>query len=124
MKKFASLVAFGLVVAGCAPSYVNLTPRTVPPVASTVYPFEVQWTSPRRGANNANVAANVVIGTNFFPMTRVPNTTDRWEARIPLPPGQDTVTYYYKFDYEYPGLPKRIEASDRSVEYKITLPAK
>ncbi len=123
MKKFASVVALGLVVAGCAPSYVNLTPHTVPPVTGSVYPFEVQWTSPRRGANNANVEASVVIGTNFFPMTRVPNTANRWEARIPLPPGRSTVNYYYKFDYEYPGLPKRIESSDRSMEYMISVPA-
>lgn len=123
MKKFVSLVVLSVVVAGCAPNYVNLTPRTVPPTPVNVYPFEVQWNSPRRGANNANVTASVVIGTNFFSMTRVPNTTDRWEARAPLPAGQSVVTYYYKFDYDYPGLPKRIEASDRSMEYTITLPA-
>ena len=123
MKKFGSLIALTLVVAGCAPNYVNLTPRTVPPVTGSVYPFEVQWTSPRRGANNANVTASVVVGTTSFPMTRVPNTVNRWEARVALPAGRAEVPYYYKFDYDYPGLPKRIEASDCSAVYTLTVPA-
>ena len=122
MKKFASVIALAVVVAGCAPSYVNLTPHTVPPVTGSVYPFEVQWTSPRRGANNANVTATVVLGTNSFPMTRVPNTINRWEARVALPAGRPVVPYYFKFDYDYPGLQNRIEASDRSMEYTLTVP--
>ncbi|HTH48845.1 MAG TPA: hypothetical protein VMB21_15130, partial [Candidatus Limnocylindria bacterium] len=94
----------------------------VPPVSGSVYPFEVQWNSPRRGANNANVSATVVVGTNSFPMTRVPNTVNRWESHVALPTGQSVVPYYFKFDYDYPGLPKRIEASDRSPEYTLTVP--
>lgn len=122
VKKLLLVAATAAFVAGCAPNYVNLTPGRVSPTADKVYPFEVQWDSPRRGANNASVQAYVVIGTNFFPMTRIPNTANRWEARVPLPPEMTVVPYRFKFDYDYPGLPKRELASDRSPEYKIGVP--
>jgi hypothetical protein len=122
VKKLLLVAAAAAFVAGCAPNYVNLTPTKVTPTPEKVYPFEVQWDSPRRGANNASVQAYVVIGTNFFPMTRIPNTPNRWEARVPLPPELTVVPYRFKFDYTYPGLPKSEIASDRSPEYQIGVP--
>ena len=124
VKKSVLSVAFAALVAGCAPSYVNLTPRTVPPAPENVHLFEVQWSSPRTGANNPDVRAYVTIGTNFFPMARIPNTSDRWEAKVPLPPDATSVPYRYRFDYTYPGTPQRVSASDRSQEYFLRLPRK
>ena len=122
VKKLVLLAAVAALAGGCAPTYVNLTPRKVPRMPENVYPFEVQWDSPRTGANNPDVKAYVRVGTEFFPMSRIPNTTDRWEARVPLPPGRTLVQYSYKFDYTYPGTPFPQAASDRSPEYSIIVP--
>jgi len=122
VKKFVLLIALGAVVTGCAPNYVNLTPRQLPRTPESVHPFEVQWGTPRTGANNAEVKAYVVVAGDFYPMRRIPNTVDRWEARVPLPPDRASVPYYYKFDYTYPGSPHRVSASDRSPEYHVTVP--
>ena len=116
------LAALAAVLAGCAPRYVNLTPRQLPRTPENVHLFEVQWDTPRTGADNAEVKAYVVMGTEFHPMRRVPNTAGRWEARVPLPPDRASVPYYYKFDYTYPGSPHRVSASDRSPEYRLTVP--
>lgn len=115
------LTALG--VAGCAPTLLNLTPNHLPRMANGLYPFEVQWDSPRRGANNPSTQAYVVIETNFFPMTRVVNTANRWEALVPLPEGRSYIPYHYKFDYTYPGLPETQKASDLSDEYHAIVPA-
>lgn len=124
MKKFVPALALAVIVAGCAPHYVNLTPATVPRTTDNLYPFEVQWNSPRRGANNSGVRASVMVGTNFFPMTRVGQTSDRWEAHVPLPKDHASIPYRFKFDYDYPGISLREPASDRSPEYQLNIPAK
>ena len=123
MKQLVSVLALAAVVSGCAPNYVNLTPGTVPRTPDNLYPFEVEWNSPRRGANNAAVQASVMVGTNFFPMTRVGRTSDRWEARVPLPTDRAFIPYRFKFDYDYPALKAREPASDRSPEYGLRIPA-
>ena len=122
VKAFVALVAVGLIVAGCTPTSLNLTPSHAPASTNGFYAFEVQWDSPRRGANSPEVKAYVVIETNLYPMTRIANTPNRWEALAPLPPGRSYVPYHYKFDYQYPELRQKALASDLSEEYHIVVP--
>jgi len=122
VKASVAILSVGLLAAGCAPTSVNLTPSHPPAAPTGLYPFEVQWDSPRRGIQAENLKAYVVIGTNLFPMTRVANTPNRWEALAPLPPGRTYVPYHYKFDYSYPEIRKSALASDLSEEYHIVVP--
>lgn len=122
LLKLFRILPVALLLAGCAPSYVNLTPRHMPRTATETYPFEVEWKTMRTGANNANVRAYVVIDEQLFPMTRVPNTENRFEGTAPIAAGRFNVPYKFKLDYHYPGLPERIVSSDWSPEYRLVLP--
>lgn len=120
-----ALVGVGLLAGttGCQSDVTNLTPRAVPPQSDSIYPFEVQWESPRRGSTAAKVDAYVMVDAKLYPMSRVPRTGDRWEAAVPLPPGQTYVPYKYKFDYWYPGFgPKVLTNSEWSAEYRVVVP--
>jgi len=119
-RSLAGLLA-GLSLAGCVPGYVNLTPGLQPRNEAHVYPFEVQWSTIRRGANSREVRAYVMVADQLYPMTRVPNTVNRFEGLVPLPPGKTHIPYRYKFDYHYPMLPDRVESSDWSPEYLLVL---
>jgi hypothetical protein len=122
LTKLFSVVPLVGVLVGCAPSYVNLTPRSVPRRATDVYPFEVEWKTRRTGANNAAVRAYVVIDDQLYPLARVPNTENRFEGSAPISANRVNVPYKFKLDYQYPGLPERIASSDWSPEYRLTLP--
>lgn len=116
------LLALVAVLAGCAPSYVNLTPRTAPRSSIHRYRFEVEWETRRSGANNSEVRAYVVVDQALHPMVRVPNTENRFEGEVPIPGNRTHVPYRFKFDYDYPGLPRRVVSSDWSPEYLFSLP--
>ena len=122
MKASVAILSVGLLAAGCAPTSVNLTPNHPPAASNGLYPFEVQWESPRRGVKTADLKAYVVIGTNLFPMTRVANTPNRWEAVVPLPPDRTYIPYHYKFDYSYPEIRNSTVSSDFSDEYHLIVP--
>jgi hypothetical protein len=104
---------------GCAPTFVNLTPDKLPKTPTSVYPFEVQWESPRNGANNADVRAYVVIGTNLYSLARVADTTNRWEGTAPVPPGASFVPYRFKFVDTYPGIRDTHAESSLSAPYRL-----
>ena len=122
VKQFVVVALLAVVVTGCAPKYINLTSRRVPRVTESVYPFEVQWETPRRSGSKAEVKAYVVIDTQVFPMTKIPNTEDRWEAQVPLPAEKSFIPYRFKFDYDYLGNTGAVHASDRSPQYYIIVP--
>ena len=122
VKASVAILSVGLLATGCAPTSVNLTPSHPPAASTGLYPFEVQWDSPRRGIKAEDLKAYVVIGTNLFPMTRVANTPNRWEALVPLPPDKTSVPYHYKFDYRYPEIRNSSVASDLSDEYHLVVP--
>ncbi len=122
---FCAAVGLGLLglLSGCSTDVTNLTPRAVPPQPDSIYPFEVEWESPRRGSTSAKVSAYVMVDAKLYPMSRVPRTADRWEAAVPLPPGKAYVPYKYKFDFWYPGLGRAVVTnSDWSPEYRLVVP--
>lgn len=116
------LLSVVAILAGCAPSYVNLTPRTAPRSSANLYRFEVQWETRRTGANNPDVRAYVVMDQALHPLARVPNTENRFEGEVPIPADRAHVPYRFKFDYYYPGLPNPVINSDWSPEYLLSLP--
>ncbi|MEN9676851.1 MAG: hypothetical protein RIS76_2747 [Verrucomicrobiota bacterium] len=122
--KFCRLLLLALACAylsGCASRFVNLMPRSVDATKSDVYRFEVQWDTSRRGANNADVRAQVMIDETLYPLVRIPGTNDRWEGNIPVPAGKPVISYRYKFDYTYPTFSRRAEQSDLSLPYFLDL---
>ena len=124
----ASLMAASVLLAGCSglsttkASNTNLTPRQIPLNANSTYLFETTFDSIRRGVDPTSVKAWVMIDTQLYPMARVPNTANRFEALVPLPPGRTNVPYKYKFEFAYPGIRYREVNSDWSPEYRLVIP--
>jgi hypothetical protein len=124
----AILMAATVVLAGCAEvsttkvSNTNLTPRTIPTDAGSTYLFETTFESIRRSVDPSSVKAWVMLETQLYPMARVPNTLDRFEALVPLPPGKTYLVYKYKFEFSYPGLGTHEVNSDWSQEYRMVVP--
>ena len=46
---------------------------------------------------------------------------NRWEGLIPVPAGVSSVTYHYKFDYQYTDFGKVSKASASSHDYKLVI---
>ena len=108
---------------GCVTEVTNLTPRAVPTQTDGIYPFEVQWESPRRGSSAAKTAAFVMVDSKLYPMSPVPRAFNRWEAAVPLPVGVSYVPYKYKFDFWYPSLGRAVTTnSEWSPEYRLIVP--
>jgi hypothetical protein len=124
--KHALMVAVCLAaggIAGCTGSKnVNLTPRRLPATASSTYLFETTFDTRRRGADPESVIAWVDVDATLYPMNRVPNTVNRFEAMVPLPPGKTYVPYKYKFEFAYPGVRDRQRNSTWSPEYRLIVP--
>jgi hypothetical protein len=68
---------------------------------------------------NDDVKAWVMVDQALYPMTRVPNTVNRWEARIPVPEGKTDVPYKFKFEYYIPGITTKTLQSEWSTEYRL-----
>jgi hypothetical protein len=125
MKSFFAVVPAALLAlagAGCTGSLnTNLTPRDLPAAPDSSYLFETSFDSRRRGVDPASVKAWVMIDLTLYPMQRVPNTDNRFEALVPLPRSRTNIPYKYKFEFGYPGTLDRQVNSTWSQEYRLVL---
>lgn len=125
MKSIAAAVSallLALAGVGCTGSLnTNLTPRDLPAAPDSSYLFETTFDSRRRGVDPASVKAWVMIDLTLYPMQRVPNTDNRFEALVPLPAGRSNIPYRYKFEFAYPGTPSREVNSTWSQEYRLVV---
>jgi hypothetical protein len=119
----ASLVSFLFLAAGCASRITNLTPTIAPREASGLYPFEAEWTSNQRSRElrEEDIKGYVVVDEQFHPMERVPGMKDRWETRVPIPAGRESVHYYYKWDYHTARIGYNAANSIRSQPYRMEI---
>lgn len=123
LQRWICLLALAVLVPGCMTtnSITNLTPRTLPRSADGLYPIEARWDSNQRSIREDSFTPYVLVGTDFYPMVRTPLTVNRWEALVPIPASQKFLTYRFKFDYLYNGIPARRPDSKLSQGYQIEL---
>jgi hypothetical protein len=120
MKRYLVLLFVPVLLAGCAtPNITNLTPSRLPRKDSGQYPFEVQLNSRQQSLIKDSIKAQVVVGLEQYPMQRVRMLTNRWETLVPIPADHDVVTYQFKFDYEYRGIPMRQSDSRTSKHFQL-----
>jgi hypothetical protein len=105
-KKFLPVLFLPLLLAGCATTYTNLTPLQQPRNANNLYPVEVALDSSQQSMRWDSVEPHILVGNDSYPMRGTLLMTNRWEGQVPVPPGASSVTYRYKFDYEYNSLGK------------------
>lgn len=129
MKGCLNLIALFAVAAsalfsgvGCKTAAItNLTPSQVPRSQDGEYRFEVAWERIQKNVRQQSVEPNLVVGMEVYPMTESPVATNRWEANVILPDSVDSVTYFYKFNYEYTGLMDVKPSNVRSPEYRLKI---
>ena len=109
-------------LAGCTtPTITNLTPSRQVRKETGLYPFEVQWNSRQQSLIKESMKSAVVIGLDQYPMQRVALLTNRWETLVPIPADKTIVTYQFRFDYNYHGIPDRRSDSKPSRHYQLVI---
>jgi hypothetical protein len=122
MKNFLGLAALSGLLVGCASSKItNLTPTRVERNSSNLYPIEAAWETREHVIRPESLQPKVVVGTEAYPMQRVPVVKNRWETLIPVPPNENSVRYKFKFDYDYNSIPVPRRNSKLSPEYKLEI---
>ena len=99
LKKTLPLLILPLLLGGCAATLTNLTPKQQPRNTNNLYPVEVALASKQQTMRWESIRPQIVVGTETYPMRLTPLMTNRWEGLIPVPTGENTVRYHYKFDY-------------------------
>ena len=68
-----------------------------------------------------SIRPQILVGKNTYPMRSTLLMTNRWEGMVPVPPGTESVTYRYKFDYDCNSFGKPKPASRISREYTLSV---
>jgi hypothetical protein len=110
-----------LLILGCVTTVTNLTPTRAKRTPNNLYLIEYEWRSNQQNMRADSIAPAVIVGTDIYPMRRIPRMKNRWEAYIPVAPSQKSVLYYIKVDYEYNDFGKRGKGSIRTEEYKLNI---
>ncbi len=109
-----------LLMAGCVTNTVtNLTATEVPRSPNGMYRVEYQWDSSQQTVRPDTIKPTVLVGFNQYEMKPVMKMNNRWEAWIPVPVGQDEISYRFKVDYQYTGFGNPKNASKLSQDYKL-----
>jgi hypothetical protein len=118
-KKFLPVWFLPLLLAGCATSLTNLTPLQQARNANNLYPVEVALDSSQQTLRWDSIRPQIQVGSETYPMRATLLMTNRWEGLVPVPPGASSVTYRYKFDFEYNSFGKAKSGSRISREYTL-----
>ena len=125
-KKFLPVLPV-LLMAGCAttvnPDITHLTPGEQPRSASNQYLLETTFDSSQKSLRWDSVRVTALVDGKTFPMTVEGQLTNRWEGYVTIPPGQNTATYRFIFDYKYNqfgGAPRPATAVSPAYTLKIS----
>jgi uncharacterized protein YceK len=120
LMKTAPVALAALLFAGCS-SITNLTPSQTGRSPDGFYPIEAQWRTRDQSLKTSTLEGHVVVGNESYPMKRTPFVKDRWEAFIPVDPGDSIVHYFFKFDFENKRFPQLQKNSLLSDEYTLKI---
>jgi hypothetical protein len=121
LKKFLAVLPI-LMLTGCATTFTRLTPGEQPRNSNNLYPVEVVLNSSQQSLRWESIQPNVLVNGRLYPMRQVPMLQNRWEGFVPVPPGTNSVSYRFKFDYLYNsfGQPPKPNSAFSPV-YKLTI---
>lgn len=110
-----------LLLAGCASTITNLSAQRQLRNPNHLYPVEVSLDSRQQSLKWETVQPYVIMGAETHPMRPVKYMRNRWECLVPVPAGVNSVSYHYKFDYQYNdfGGPKKGSYSSHSYKLQI-----
>jgi hypothetical protein len=120
-KKILPLASV-LLLTGCASTFTNVSSLEQPRNANNLYPVEVAFNSQQQSLRWHSIHPYVLVNGQLYDMRPTPLMTNRWEGFVPVPGGENQVTYRYKFDYLYNDFGKPPKpASTVSPAYKLTI---
>jgi hypothetical protein len=120
IKKFILLLLTPLLFTGCS-TVTNLTPSQQPRNATGLYPVEAKWDSRQQSIRPQSIKPSVMVGLQSYPMQKTPLIKNRWETLVPVPADKNSITYRFKFDYEYNAIPQPRPDSRLSREYELQI---
>jgi hypothetical protein len=120
-RSMALLLLFPLILAGCATTVTNLTPTTQARKLNGLYPIEVAVDTRQQSLQQETITPYVLIGAQSYPMQQTMLLKNRWETLVPIPADREFVSYQFKFDYEYLGIPRRQKGSKLSAPYQLRI---
>jgi len=121
LKKFLAVLPL-LLLTGCATTFTRLTPSEQPRNSNNLYPVEVAFNSSQQSLRWDSIQPYVLVNGVLYPMRQVPMLQNRWDGFVPVPPGTNSVSYRFKFDYlcnAFGGPPKPNSAF--SPVYNLTI---
>ncbi|MEI6390097.1 MAG: hypothetical protein WCT12_03240 [Verrucomicrobiota bacterium] len=124
LKKFLPVLFLPLLLAGCATHVTNLTPLQQVRNPNNLYSVDVALASNQQTLRWDSVRAQILVGAEVYPMRGTLLMTNRWEGLVPVPPGAKSVTYRYRFDYDYNAIGKPKAGSRLSKEYTLRVQEK
>ena len=116
-----AILALAVVLTGCSTTVTNLPPSRLPREATGLYPFEVAFESNQQSLVKETIRPSVVVGFESYPMQPAPFLKNRWETLVPVPAGESSVHYRYKFDFDYNAIPQRRSSSLLSSPYTLEI---
>jgi uncharacterized protein YceK len=109
-----------LFLSGCS-SITNLTPSKLARNPNGFYPFEVAWQSKQQSLRKESIRVFVIMDFESYPMPPTQVVKNRWETLVPIPASKRSLSYRYKFDYEYNSIPVPKKESVLSRPYQLEI---
>ena len=120
-KKTLPLLSLSLLLAGCATQFTNLTPLQQVRTTNNVYTVEVAFDSTHQTIRWDTIQPKIVVDSQAYDMRPTKLMTNRWEGLIPVRPETSSVSYHYKFDFDYNRMGKPGNESAVSHEYTLRI---
>jgi hypothetical protein len=93
-----------LLLGGCATmGLTNLTPSSLPENPSGIYTFTLRVTPKSATVVPDSIAPHIVVGAESHDMQKSESVPGIWEFDYKLPPGQDSIGYYFLVSYATEG---------------------
>ena len=121
MKKTLMLLPLLLMLVGCSSLSTNLSAQRQLRNANNLYPVEVSFDSRQQSLRWDSIQVSVMVGKESYPMRRTHLMNNRWEGLVPVPAGEKSVSYFYKFNYNYTDFGKLGKGSAASRTYKLQI---
>ena len=120
-KKFLPLLSV-LLLHGCAAQFTRLTPLQQSRDPRNLYHVEVAFNSQQQSLRWESIQPCVLVNGEPYPLRPVSLVERRWEGYVPVPAGENSVEYRFKFDYKYNAVGSVPKASSAvSPMYKLTI---
>ena len=114
-------VLFLPLLAGCAATFTNLTPKQQVRNPDNQYMVEVAFNSRQQTLRWDSIRPQIMVGSEYYPMRQTLLMKNRWEGLVPVSPGTNVVHYRYKFGFDYNAFGSPREDSALSEEYTLRI---